>query len=200
MTKAIFFDIDGTLYSDMSLYIRILPYFLKRLPFFLAYNRARKILHRTAPLADFYEYQARLLAEELKIDSAKAKQMIQENVYDGMKPFFKKIKTFKGVHQLFEECKVRTIWNDEQEKWYFSVVDVVSVLTDSANPTDYLKKMRKRDPQLAAFVGTNCPQVAMLTETGKKRQTLAADTEAIFRIIQSIPSPKAEPFKLWMAP
>ena len=107
--EAIAFDIDGTLYSDMSLYIRILPYFLKRLPFFLAYNRARKILHRTAPLADFYEYQARLLAEELKIDSAKAKQMIQENVYDGMKPFFKKIKTFKGVHQLFEECKNRNL-------------------------------------------------------------------------------------------
>ena len=76
---------------------------------------------------------------------------------------------------------------------------MVAVLTDSANPTDYLKKMRKRDPQLGAFVGTNCPQVAMLTETGKKRQTLAADTEAMFRIIQSIPSPKAEPFKLWMA-
>ena len=101
--------------------------------------------------------------------------------------------------KLFEEKRVRTVWDDQQEKWYFSVVDVVSVLTDSANPTDYLKKMRKRDPQLAAFVGTNCPQVAMLTETGKKRQTLAADTEAIFRIIQSIPSPKAEPFKLWMA-
>lgn len=101
--------------------------------------------------------------------------------------------------KLFEEKRVRTVWDDQQEKWYFSVVDVVSVLTDSANPTDYLKKMRKRDPQLAEFVGTNCPQVAMLTETGKKRQTLAADTEAIFRIIQSIPSPKAEPFKLWMA-
>lgn len=101
--------------------------------------------------------------------------------------------------KLFEEKRVRTVWDDQQEKWYFSVVDVVFVLTDSANPTDYLKKMRKRDPQLAAFVGTNCPQVAMLTETGKKRQTLAADTEAIFRIIQSIPSPKAEPFKLWMA-
>ena len=101
--------------------------------------------------------------------------------------------------KLFEEKRVRTVWDDQQEKWYFSVVDVVSVLTDSANPTDYLKKMRKRDPQLAAFVGPNCPQVAMLTETGKKRQTLAADTEAIFRIIQSIPSPKAEPFKLWMA-
>ena len=101
--------------------------------------------------------------------------------------------------KLFEEKRVRTVWDDQQEKWYFSVVDVVAVLTDSANPTDYLKKMRKRDPELAAFVGTNCPQVTMLTETGKKRQTLAADTEAIFRIIQSIPSPKAEPFKLWMA-
>ena len=101
--------------------------------------------------------------------------------------------------KLFEEKRVRTQWDDQQEKWYFSVVDVVAALTDSANPTDYLKKMRKRDPQLAAFVGTNCPQVAMLTETGKKRQTLAADTEAMFRIIQSIPSPKAEPFKLWMA-
>ena len=101
--------------------------------------------------------------------------------------------------KLFEEKRVRTVWDDQQEKWYFSVIDVVAVLTDSVNPTDYLKKMRKRDPELAAFVGTNCPQVAMLTETGKKRQTLAADTEAIFRIIQSIPSPKAEPFKLWMA-
>ena len=101
--------------------------------------------------------------------------------------------------KLFEEKKVRTVWDDQQEKWYFSVIDVVAVLTDSVNPTDYFKKMRKRDPQLAAFVGTNCPQVAMLTETGKKRQTLAADTEQLFRIIQSIPSPKAEPFKLWMA-
>ena len=63
--------------------------------------------------------------------------------------------------KLFEEKRVRTVWDDQQEKWYFSIVDVVAVLTDSANPTDYLKKMRKRDPQLAEFVGTNCPQVAM---------------------------------------
>lgn len=101
--------------------------------------------------------------------------------------------------KLFEEKRVRTVWDDKQEKWFFSVVDVVAVLTDSANPTDYLKKMRKRDPELGSFLGTNCPQVAMLTETGKKRLTLAADTEGMFRIIQSIPSPKAEPFKLWMA-
>ena len=75
--------------------------------------------------------------------------------------------------KLFEEKRVRTVWDDQQEKWYFSIVDVVEVLTDSANPTDYLKKMRKRDPQLAAFVGTNCPQVAMLTETGKREVTLS---------------------------
>lgn len=107
--------------------------------------------------------------------------------------------TQKEAVQLFEERKVRTVWDDEQEKWYFSVVDVVYVLTDSVNPTDYLKKMRKRDPELALFLGTNCPQILMMNETGKRRKTLAADTEQLFRIIQSVPSPKAEPFKLWMA-
>lgn len=101
--------------------------------------------------------------------------------------------------QLFEEKKVRTVWDDEKEEWFFSVVDVVEVLTDSANPTDYLKKMRKREPELGIYIGTNCPQVSMTTSTGKKRKTLAATIEQLFRIIQSIPSPKAEPFKLWMA-
>lgn len=101
--------------------------------------------------------------------------------------------------QLFEDKKIRSYWDSEQEEWYFSVVDVVEVLTDSANPTDYLKKMRKRDPELATYIGTNCPQVAMLTETGKKRKTLAGSPEHLFRIIQSIPSPKAEPFKVWMS-
>ena len=101
--------------------------------------------------------------------------------------------------QIFQDKKVRTHWDAEREEWYFSVVDVVAVLTDSVNPTDYLKKMRKRDPELATFLGTNCPQVDMLTETGKRRKTLAADSKAVFRIIQSIPSPKAEPFKQWLA-
>lgn len=101
--------------------------------------------------------------------------------------------------QIFQDKKVRTHWDAEKEEWYFSVVDVVGVLTDSMNPTDYLKKMRKRDPELAAYIGTNCPQVDMLTETGKRRKTLAADSKAVFRIIQSIPSPKAEPFKQWLA-
>ena len=101
--------------------------------------------------------------------------------------------------QLFETKKVRTVWDDEKAEWFFSVVAVVEVLTDSANPTDYLKKMRKREPELGIYIGTNCPQVTMTTSTGKKRKTLAATIEQLFRIIQSIPSPKAEPFKLWMA-
>ena len=101
--------------------------------------------------------------------------------------------------QLFEDRKIRTAWDEEREEWYFSVVDVVAALSDSANPTDYLKKMRKRDEQLASYLGTNCPQVEMTGSTGKKRKVLAANTEQILRIIQSIPSPKAEPFRLWLA-
>ena len=101
--------------------------------------------------------------------------------------------------QLFEDRKVRTVWDEKQEKWYFSVVDVIEVLTDSVNPTDYLKKMRKRDEELNLYIGTNCPQIGMKGATGKTRKTLAADTEQLFRLIQSIPSPKAEPFKQWMA-
>ena len=101
--------------------------------------------------------------------------------------------------KLFQEKKIRSVWNEEEQQWYFSVVDVVGVLTDSVNPTDYLKKMRKRDEELATYLGTNCPQIEMVTDTGKRRKTLAANVQALFRIIQSIPSPKAEPFKLWLA-
>lgn len=101
--------------------------------------------------------------------------------------------------KLFESKKIRTHWDEAEEKWYFSVVDVVEALTSSVNPTDYLKKLRKRDTELGNYIGTNCPQVAMLTSTGKNRNTLAGDVESIFRIIQSIPSPKAEPFKQWLA-
>ena len=105
----------------------------------------------------------------------------------------------ESIIKLFEDKKIRIVWNEEQEKYYFSVVDIVQVLTDSTNPTDYLKKLRKRDPELGVFLGTNCPQVAMVTSTGKKRITLAADLEGIFRLIQSIPSKKAESVKRWLA-
>ncbi|MEA4935003.1 hypothetical protein SDC9_119838 [bioreactor metagenome] len=101
--------------------------------------------------------------------------------------------------KLFEDKKIRSTWNEEEEEWYFSIVDVIDILTDSANPTDYLKKLRKRDALLGDYIGTNCPQIGMTTETGKLRRTLAANTTQLFRIIQSIPSRKAEPFKLWLA-
>lgn len=101
--------------------------------------------------------------------------------------------------KVFQENKIRAAWNEEEEQWYFSVVDVVGVLTDSVNPTDYLKKIRKRDPELAKFLGTNCPQIAMKTERGRVRRTLSANIKSILRIVQSIPSSKAEPFKRWLA-
>ena len=87
--------------------------------------------------------------------------------------------------KLFEQKRVRSVWDEEKEEWFFSVIDVVEVLTDSTNPTDYLKKMRKRDPELGIYIGTNCPQVAMQTESGKLRKTLAASTEQLLRIVQS---------------
>jgi len=100
---------------------------------------------------------------------------------------------------IFENFKIRRYYNEKIETWFFSVIDIVAVLTDSNNPTDYVKKLRKRDLELGSYLGTNCPQVEMITETGKKRKTLAGSPEQIFRIIQSIPSKKAEPVKLWLA-
>lgn len=99
---------------------------------------------------------------------------------------------------LFENRQVRRYYDTEKDIWYFSVVDIVEALTESVNPTDYLKKLRKRDAELGTYLGTNCPQVEMLSN-GKKRKTLAGNVQDIFRLIQSIPSPKAEPFKQWLA-
>ena len=101
--------------------------------------------------------------------------------------------------QLFEDRKIRTAWDEEKEEWFFSVQDVVAVLSESADPKQYIKKMRARDPQLSANWGTICTPVQMLAADGKQRKVQAANTEGILRIIQSIPSPKAEPFRLWLA-
>lgn len=105
----------------------------------------------------------------------------------------------KNKLQLFQNQKIRAIWDSNIEEWYFSIVDVVAALTESVNPTDYLKKMRKRDILLNDYLGTNCPQVSMHTESGKIRKILAGTTKQVFRIIQSIPSQKSEPFKIWLA-
>ncbi|WKZ25932.1 MAG: BRO family protein [bacterium] len=98
---------------------------------------------------------------------------------------------------IFQNKQIRREWY--KNKWYFSIVDVVEVLTDSVNATDYLKKLRKRDNILATYMGTNCPYVVMQDSNKKKRSLLAGSTTELLRIIQSIPSPKAEPFKLWLA-
>lgn len=101
--------------------------------------------------------------------------------------------------KIFEGSQIRSVWDNEREEWYFSIVDVVGVLSESKNPTDYLRKMKKRDEILASYLGTNCPKVGMVSTNGKIRKVLAGNLKDVFRIIQSIPSPKAEPFKMWLA-
>ena len=105
----------------------------------------------------------------------------------------------KKAIRLFEDKKILTAWDEEQEEWYFSVQDVVAVLAESSDPKQYIKKMRARDPELSANWGTICTPVQMSAADGKMRKIQAADTEGLLRIIQSIPSPKAEPFKRWLA-
>ena len=101
--------------------------------------------------------------------------------------------------QLFEGKKVRIVWDANKEKYYFAVADIVQVLTDSTDVKQYIKRMRARDPELNSKWGTICTPVEMLAPDGKRRKTTSADLEGVFRIIQSIPSKKAEPVKKWLA-
>ena len=101
--------------------------------------------------------------------------------------------------QLFEDRRIRTAWDEANEEWYFSVVDVIGVLTDSPNPSAYWRKLKQRLKAEGNEAVTNCHGLKMTAADGKKRLTDVADTEQLLRIIQSVPSPKAEPFKLWLA-
>ncbi|MBQ2741588.1 MAG: Bro-N domain-containing protein [Oscillospiraceae bacterium] len=102
--------------------------------------------------------------------------------------------------QMFDDKRIRTAWNEETEEWYFSVVDVVGVLTDSPNPRKYWSVLKTRLKKEGNESATNCSQLKLKSHTdGKSYNTDVADTEQLLRIIQSIPSPKAEPFKLWLA-
>jgi prophage antirepressor-like protein len=105
----------------------------------------------------------------------------------------------KSEIKLFEEKKVRTVWDEEREEWYFAIVDVVGVLTESVNPATYWRKLKQRLKEEGNETVTNCHALKMLAADGKMRLTDVADTAQLFRLIQSIPSPKAEPFKQWMA-
>jgi DNA-damage-inducible protein D len=101
--------------------------------------------------------------------------------------------------KIFEEKKVRSLWNEEEEKWYFSIIDVVSILSESIDPTAYWRKLKQRLKAEGNETVTNCHGLKMLAADGKMRLTDVADTEQLLRLIQSIPSPKAEPFKTWLA-
>ncbi len=101
--------------------------------------------------------------------------------------------------KLFESKKIRSVWNEEEQKWYFSVADVVEALTDSTDVKQYIKRLRQRDALLNSNWGTICTPVEMIAADGKKRKVQSANVEGLLRIIQSIPSPKAEPFKRWLA-
>ena len=101
--------------------------------------------------------------------------------------------------KLFQDKKIRSVWNDEEEQWYFSVMDVVEALTDSNDPKQYIKRMRSRDESLNSYWGTICTPLEMIALDGKRRKVQSANAKGLFRIIQSIPSPKAEPFKQWLA-
>ncbi len=101
--------------------------------------------------------------------------------------------------KLFQDKKIRSSWNENEGQWYFSITDVVEALTDSADPKQYIKKMKMRDPILQSYWGTICTPIEMIALDGKKRKVQAANVKGLLRIIQSIPSPKAEPFKLWLS-
>lgn len=107
--------------------------------------------------------------------------------------------TKKNEIKIFEDSKIRTVWNDNGEKWYISIVDVIAVLTESANPQVYWRVLKKRLLEEGNQSVTNCNALKMVAADGKMRKTDVADPEQLFRLIQSIPSPKAEPFKLWLA-
>lgn len=101
--------------------------------------------------------------------------------------------------KIFEEKQIRSVWSDEEEKWYFAIVDVVGVLSESENPNNYWKVLKNRLKKEGSRFVTNCNQLKLKSSDGKFYKTDVADTEQLFRLIQSIPSPKAEPFKLWIA-
>lgn len=101
--------------------------------------------------------------------------------------------------KIFEQKKIRSRWDDDQEKWFFSIIDVIEVLTESANPRKYWSVLKTRLKKEGSELATNCSQLKMMSSDGKNYSTDVADTEQLFRLIQSVPSPKAEPFKLWLA-
>ena len=137
--KAVVFDIDGTLYPNSRLYKKMWFYFLKNLRFFMKYNKVRRVLHKTAVLPDFFEYQGRMLAAEMNISKEKAKSLIEEKVYKGLEPFFVNLKPFNYVKETFENFKSANIklgilsdFPPEQKKDIWGTAPLCDVIMGSA--------------------------------------------------------------------
>lgn len=171
--KAVAFDIDGTLYSDFSLYRRMPVYFLKHLPFFIKFNSVRKILHQTAPLGDFYEFQSRLLAEKMSVSVEEAKNLISDNCYKGLMPFFEKVKPYKDAVDTilsFKEAGLKiAILSDfppEQKGDLWGLRDAADVCMGSEEsgalkPSIYPFKI------LAMKLGLNCEEILYVGNSHK---------------------------------
>ncbi|WP_407426961.1 HAD family hydrolase [Treponema sp.] len=195
--KAVAFDIDGTLYPSFSLYWRIIPYIIVHFRFYLKYNKVRRIMHRTAPLPDFYEYQARLLAEELNCSALRAKAMIKRIAYDGLKPYFKKIKPFNNVTETFrllhEKGYKIALLSDfppdqKNEIWglipYCDLVlgsEEIGALKPSKYPFGILANALELEPQQILYVGNSIKfDVRGANNAGMKSALIISRIKKIF--------------------
>ena len=195
--KAVAFDIDGTLYPSFSLYIRLLPYIIRHFRFYLHYNRVRRIMHRTAPLPDFYEYQGRLMAEELGCSSLRARAMIKLIAYDGLKPYFEKIKPFKHVEETFKTLREQGIKiallsdfppDQKGEIWglvpYCDLIlgsEAIGALKPSKYPFGIMAMALELEPEQILYVGNSVHfDVRGANNAGMKSAIIASPLKRIF--------------------
>ncbi len=195
--KAVAFDIDGTLYPSFSLYIRLLPYIIRHFRFYLHYNRVRRIMHRTAPLPDFYEYQGRLMAEELGCSSLRARAMIKLIAYDGLKPYFEKIKPFKHVEETFKTLRKQGIKiallsdfppDQKGEIWglvpYCDLIlgsEAIGALKPSKYPFGIMAMALELEPEQILYVGNSVHfDVRGANNAGMKSAIIASPLKRIF--------------------
>lgn len=195
--KAVAFDIDGTLYPSFSLYWRIIPYVIRHFRFYIHYNRVRKIMHRTAPLPDFYEYQGRLMAEEMGCSSLRARAMIKLIAYDGLRPYFEKIKpfdyvaeTFKALHERGLKIALLSDFPPEQkgDMWgldkYCDLIlgsEQIGALKPSKYPFGILANALELEPGQILYVGNSVRfDVRGANNAGMKSAVIASPFKRIF--------------------
>ena len=195
--KAVAFDIDGTLYPSFSLYWRIIPYVIRHFRFYFYYNKIRRVMHRTAPLPDFYEYQARLLAEELGCSSLRARAMIKRIAYDGLRPYFEKIKpfgyvaeTFKTLHEKGFKIALLSDFPPSQKGDIWGVIpycdlilgtEEIGALKPSKYPFGIMAMALELEPSQILYVGNSIKfDVRGANNAGMKTAIIASKLKRIF--------------------